>query len=158
MLRRLSGLRNRGELTLSFDERYERFNDSCPEIQSLIEKHEFEEAQNILDSFGLNSSAEWHYLYAKLRFEQGWMNDAYRHYKKAYKIDPYNTVYSEAFGKIYKMKNPDVKKARFKDISVYACSTLAVCEAVQCGGCFLTSLFCASEYNECIEECSNCPG
>lgn len=60
----------------------ERFDKEYLKIIDLINKEEFNQVQIILDNYNLKDYALWNYVYALFRHEQGWMNDAYGHYKE----------------------------------------------------------------------------
>ena len=133
----------------------ERFDEAVPEVKSLIEQKEFDRAKSMLDEFALNDYAKWCFIYAEMRYAQGWMNEAYRYYKRAYKLDRYNTEYSEAFGKIYKMKHPEVRKQRFKEIFGYSCASVSGCLLVEGIAC---NIACYNAFKDCDDDCAECFG
>lgn len=133
----------------------EQFENELPEIHSLIQQKEFEKAQQMFDKYSLDDNAKWHYHYALLRYSQGWMEEAYHHYKKAYKLEKDNLIYREAFEKIYEMRYPKKPKQKLKEIFRYSCIALSGFTVVSCIGFSITFYI---ECNQCGEDCNNCPG
>jgi hypothetical protein len=107
----------------------ERFDKEYLKIIDLINKEEFNQVQIILNNYNLKDYALWNYVYALFRHEQGWMNDAYGHYKRAYKLEPNNRVYHKAYVDIFKMRYHYFDKKHIRNIGCVCCGL------VSCGCC-----------------------
>ncbi len=84
------------------------------------------------------------------------MNEAYHHYKIAYKLDRYNTVYSDAFYKIYNMKHPKIRKQRFKEMFGTACLVHIGCELMDIGWGIVVYNALGSCCEDHADECNKC--
>ena len=73
--------------------------DSLLEIETLIKKGKYSEAQTALDNIS-DRSAEWHYLQSVLFYKKNWMNDSKKQLEIAMNMDPYNTKYSDSYTKL----------------------------------------------------------
>lgn len=164
--------------------KYAAFEKDYNKINNLINSKNLQAAENILFEYNLVGYAKWHYIFARLRFTQGWMNDALDNYKKAYELDPYNQLYRQSYENICNMRDGKIKKHSKKAAvataigigAVYCCCqaspylaenpNIAECcqdcvsesgiESVCCTPCESGfSAYCDSLCNEC---CGGCPG
>lgn len=69
------------------------------EIATLLKQDKVSEAQARLDDFN-ERGAEWHYLQAVVFFKKNWTNESKKQLEIAMQIDPDNTKYREAYGKL----------------------------------------------------------
>ena len=72
---------------------------SFEEIAELLKTDKISEAQTKLDEFN-ERSAEWHYLQAVVYYKQNWTNDSKKQLEIAIEMDPDNTKYRNAYGKM----------------------------------------------------------
>lgn len=73
--------------------------DSYEEISELLKQNKLSEAQALLDNFN-ERSAEWHYLQAVVYYKKNWTNDSKKQLEIAMEMDPSNTKYRAAYGKM----------------------------------------------------------
>lgn len=163
--------------------KYADFENNYNKINTLINSKNFSAAEKILLEYNLAGYAKWHYVFARLRFFQGWMNEALEHYKKAYELEPYNQLYRQSYANICDMRDGKIKKHSNKaaiGIAVgigafYCCCNASpylidtqlgeFCEecadetgitSVCCNPCESgINAYCSSLCNEC---CGGCPG
>ncbi|MCM1227733.1 MAG: hypothetical protein NC320_10010 [Clostridium sp.] len=83
---------------------FDAFNSVYPEVLKLINDKKLVKAEEILNENEYEFSALWNHAYALLRMEQGWMNEAYDFFKRAYKLDPSNSIIKDDYKKIRGMK------------------------------------------------------
>ena len=69
------------------------------EITALLKDGKIAEAQTLLDNCN-ERSAEWHYLQAVVFYKKNWTNDSKKQLEIAMEMDPDNTKYRTAYGKI----------------------------------------------------------
>ena len=72
---------------------------SFEEISELLKKDKLSEAQALLDDFN-ERGAEWHYLQAVVFYKKNWTNDSKKQLEIAIEMDPQNTKYRSAYGKL----------------------------------------------------------
>lgn len=164
--------------------KYADFENNYNRINNLINSKNFTAAEHILLEYNLVGYAKWHYVFARLRFSQGWMNEALDNYKKAYELEPYNQLYRQSYENICNMRDGKIKKHSNKAAvgiaigigSVYCCCQVSpylaenpnIVECCQdcvsesridsfcCNPCESgISAYCDSLCNEC---CGGCPG
>lgn len=86
------------------------FENECRSINTFINDKNFTAAEQLLNKYNLENYAKWHYTFARLRFAQGWMNEALEHYKKAYELEPNNAIYRQSYQHICDMRDGKIKK------------------------------------------------
>ncbi|MCM1227734.1 MAG: hypothetical protein NC320_10015 [Clostridium sp.] len=147
---------------------YIAFENDYQRICNFINIKHFPAAEQLLKEYDLEDYAKWHYLYARLKFTQGWMNEALEHYKKAYEIEPNNALYFRSYKNICDMRDGKVKKhsnAAAIGIAVgvgvfYACCQISpVIRDTPCGDAIGRNCTeCAEESgcsDLCLEPCDN---
>ena len=72
---------------------------SFEEISRLLKEDKISEAQALLDDFN-ERNAEWHYLQAVVYYKKNWINDSKKQLEIAIEMDPSNTKYRNAYGKM----------------------------------------------------------
>lgn len=72
---------------------------SFEEISELLKQDKISEAQALLDDFN-ERNAEWHYLQAVVFYKKNWTNDSRKQLEIAIEMDPQNTKYRSAYGKL----------------------------------------------------------
>lgn len=160
--------------------KYADFENNYNKINALINSKNFSAAEHILLEYNLVGYAKWHYVFARLRFSQGWMNEALENYKKAYELEPYNQLYRQSYENICNMRDGKIKKHSNKaavgiaiGIGTFYCCCNAfpyLSETQLCEDCVNEtgiasvcldpcadgiSAYCNSLCNEC---CGGCPG
>lgn len=165
-------------------DKYADFENNYNRINNLINSKNFPAAEHILLEYNLVGYAKWHYVFARLRFSQGWMNEALDNYKKAHELEPYNQLYRQSYENICNMRDGKIKKHSNKAAigiaigigSVYCCCQAAPCLAENpnivecCQDCVSESRidsFCCNPCESgisaycnslCVECCGGCPG
>lgn len=160
--------------------KYADFENNYNRINNLINSKNFTAAEHILLEYNLVGYAKWHYVFARLRFSQSWMNEALDNYKKAYELEPYNQLYRQSYENICNMRDGKIKKHSNKAAvgiaigigSVYCCCNAFpyLAETQSCEECLnetgITSVClepCADGISAycnslCVECCGGCPG
>ncbi|MGN1482018.1 DnaJ domain-containing protein [Porcipelethomonas sp.] len=79
-------------------------NDVFGSIKQFIDLGRYTEAENLLNSINYKDTATWHFLYGKMCFGRGWMNQAAVHFERASALAPNNQEYRQEMVKINQMK------------------------------------------------------
>lgn len=79
-------------------------NDVFGSVRQFIDMERYIEAENLLNSINYKDTALWHYLYGKMCYGRGWMNQAAIHFQRAYTLEPSNQQYREENMRINNMK------------------------------------------------------
>ena len=74
-------------------------NDAYAEISELLKQDKISEAQTLLDNFN-ERNAEWHYLQAVVYYKKNWTNESKKQLEIAIQMDPDNSKYRSAYGKM----------------------------------------------------------
>ena len=74
------------------------------EVAELLRQDKINEAQALLDNFN-ERDAEWHYLQAVVYYKKNWTNDSKKQLEIAIQMDPDNTKYRSAYGKLNAKKD-----------------------------------------------------
>ena len=72
------------------------YKGSYAEVRQHIAKNDYATADNILRN-STNRNAEWHYLRGVVFQKQGWYDQAYSYFEKAYMMEPSNPEYATAY-------------------------------------------------------------
>lgn len=132
--------------------KYIHFENDYNRINSFINNKDFTTAEKVLIEYNLNEYAKWNYLFARLRFSQGWMNEAIEYYRKAYELEPNNQIYSQSYINICNMRDGKNKKHNNRSailIAVGAGTFYCCCNASPI-------LFETEFAHFCFEHCSEC--
>ena len=76
-------------------------------VRAAIDSDDLELAEDILRSF-LSQNAEWYFLWGRICYNKGWLDDAMRYFKAAVEMQPDNKEYAkflammESDGEAYK--------------------------------------------------------
>lgn len=80
------------------------------EISELLKSDKISEAQTKLDEFN-ERGAEWHYLQAVVFYKKNWTNESKKQLEIAIEMDPDNTKYRAAYGKMNAKNDYDKQSA-----------------------------------------------
>lgn len=76
------------------------------DIRSMINAGKLEEAQELLDGVPPQKrSAEWYFLNGSVQYRRGWFDRAYTSFATAYRMEPSNPEYREAFSRVQRQGN-----------------------------------------------------
>jgi curved DNA-binding protein CbpA len=104
---------------------------SYPDIRELIVHNRFDDAEQILDGVPPSSrSAEWYFLKGTVLYRKGWLEEAYKHFESACRMDPNNGEYAAA---LHQMINQ--RKGNFMNYNMdrsMGCSTCDICTSFMC--------------------------
>ena len=84
------------------------------EISELLKQNKVTEAQARLDDFN-ERTAEWHYLQAVDFYKKNWTNDSKKQLEIAMQMDPENTKYRAAYGKMNAKNDYQQQQAQQKE-------------------------------------------
>lgn len=74
---------------------------SYPDIRNLISANRLVEAEDLLNGIRAEGrNAEWYYLKGSIFYSRGWFEDAENSFQTACNMDPYNTEYRSALGRM----------------------------------------------------------
>lgn len=97
----------------------------------LINQNQLEQAKALLDSIQTRN-AEWYYLYGIIYLRQGWYDKAREYLGRAYRQEPGNREYAQAYNTIMSTGNP---YARSTNYGGGDCSGCDVCSSLLCADC-----------------------
>lgn len=100
--------------------------------RSLINAGNLEGAKTILDSIQTRN-AEWYYLYGIIYLRQGWYDKAREFLGRAYRTEPGNAEYAQAYNTLRYTGNP---YSRPRQSTSYGnCSACDICSGLMCADC-----------------------
>ena len=104
-------------------------------IRAAIDSGDLELAEELLRAYP-SKDAEWNFLWGRVYFQKGWLNESMRSYKKAAQMEPYNTEYAKALetmqngGKAYRQPR-EKRRTGGKYANTDCCCECAVCASVE---------------------------
>ena len=102
------------------------------DVRQRINNGRIDDAETILDGIPNNMrSAEWHYLKGMIHQRRGWLNEAYRCYQTACRMDPSNSEYAAAFNSMNTNANGGYRTSRQSS----DCDTCDICQGLICADC-----------------------
>ena len=105
--------------------------------RTFIQQNNLMEAQRILDSIS-DHNAEWYYLYGIIYFRQNWHDKAAQHFETAYRMNPNNAEYRNAYNSVYSMGGFNRTSGRRYpgDMNMDdGCSGCDICGGLLCADC-----------------------
>ena len=100
--------------------------------RSLINAGTLDGAKTILDSIQTRN-AEWYYLYGIIYLRQGWYDKAREFLGRAYRTEPGNAEYAQAYNTLRYTGNP---YSRPRQSTSYGnCSACDICSGLMCADC-----------------------
>ena len=100
--------------------------------RSLINAGNLDGAKTILDSIQTRN-AEWYYLYGIIYLRQGWYDKAREFLGRAYRTEPGNSEYAQAYNTLRYTGNP---YSRPRQSTSYGnCSACDICSGLMCADC-----------------------
>lgn len=94
---------------LDKDRAKERFGGDFGQIDDLIKKGKYDEAQAMLDAY-TERGAEWHYLQSIVFYKRDWLTESRKQLKMAVDLEPGNEKYKTALTKLEMvMGNPQAQ-------------------------------------------------
>ena len=100
--------------------------------RSLINAGNLDGAKTILDSIQTRN-AEWYYLYGIIYLRQGWYDKAREFLGRAYRTEPGNSEYAQAYNTLRYPGNP---YSRPRQSTSYGnCSACDICSGLMCADC-----------------------
>ncbi len=102
------------------------------DVRQRINNGRIDDAETILDGIPNNMrSAEWHYLKGMIHQRRGWLNEAYRCYQTACRMEPSNSEYAAAFNSMNTNANGGYRTSRHSS----DCDTCDICQGLICADC-----------------------
>ena len=106
------------------------------DIRKYIDSGRYIDAEQLLDGIpSFRRDAEWYYLKGCVMHRKGWLEEAYKYYKKAVEMDPGNFEYTSAFNSINKNNHNRQYYDRPDNNSCNNCSTCDICAGLICLDC-----------------------
>ena len=106
--------------------------DRFARARSLINAGNLDGAKTILDSIQTRN-AEWYYLYGIIYLRQGWYDKAREFLGRAYRTEPGNAEYAQAYNTLRYTGNP---YSRPRQSTSYGnCSACDICSGLMCADC-----------------------
>ena len=106
--------------------------DGFVRARSLINAGNLDGAKTILDSIQTRN-AEWYYLYGIIYLRQGWYDKAREFLGRAYRTEPGNAEYAQAYNTLRYTGNP---YSRPRQSTSYGnCSACDICSGLMCADC-----------------------
>lgn len=100
--------------------------------RSLINAGNLDGAKTILDSIQTRN-AEWYYLYGIIYLRQGWYDKAREFLGRAYRTEPGNAEYAQAYNTLRYTGNPYSRPRQ--STSYCNCSACDICSGLMCADC-----------------------
>lgn len=110
---------------------YDSTASSFPEVRSLINRGQLEQAQEILDGVPPQSrDAEWYFLNGTVLYRRGWFDQAFTSFATASRMDPANPEYRNAVQNAARRQNNP-----YRSYGGGECNTCDVCQGLICADC-----------------------
>ena len=100
--------------------------------RSLINAGNLDGAKTILDSIQTRN-AEWYYLYGIIYLRQGWYDKAREFLGRAYRTEPGNAEYAQAYNTLRYTGNPYSRPRQSTSYGI--CSACDICSGLMCADC-----------------------
>ena len=107
--------------------------DKFARARSLINANNLDGARTILDSIQTHN-AEWYFLYGIIYLRQGWYDKAREDLGRAYRQEPNNAEYAQAYNTLKYTGNPYSRPAG-RNSGYSDCSACDVCSGLMCADC-----------------------
>ena len=112
---------------------YSGASTSSPEgakVREAINAGKLTLAQELLEAFP-NNGAEWHFLMGSLYFRKGWLDEAWRFYQAAVRLEPNNPEYRQALN--YMNRGGGLNRPyAHGGITPVGCDACDICAAMMC--------------------------
>lgn len=117
-------------------------NDIYTKARAFMSEQRFDDAEAILESVSENlRDAQWYYLKGQLNYNRGWTDQAYTYFTIAYKMEPGNAQYRNAYENMNRQRSGGFRTNPQRHNSG---------RSSDCDGCDLCcSLLCADSICEC---------
>ena len=103
------------------------------DIRSRIQQGRIDDADQLLEGIPSNMrNAEWNFLKGTVLYRRGWLEEAYRHYSIAVKMDPSNREYRAALENINVTRNGQYRAGNRQDTGCTGCD---ICTGLLCTDC-----------------------
>lgn len=116
------------------------------EVRRMIESGKYTDADRLLESRRMDSSAEWNFLKGTICLSRGWLNDAYAYYEKAARLEPTNSEYRAAFNQIRNKRSGQMQGNPYNTSNGGINGADCLCNACEC-------LICADCLTDCLCDC-----
>ncbi|MGI6248611.1 MAG: J domain-containing protein [Acutalibacteraceae bacterium] len=115
-------------------------------IRDTLNSGRINDAETLLDGIPPNArTAEWFFLKGFVQHRKGWMEEAYKNYEMAVRMEPNNREYAAALNNVYSSRSGGYKTARTHkhDADCLGCNCCDPCD-------ICTGLICADCCCECF--------
>jgi curved DNA-binding protein CbpA len=103
------------------------------DLRKMIAENRFADAERVLDSVPSSArDAEWYFLKGSLLYRKGWLEDAYRHFESACRMDPYNREYSAALNQMMNQRSGNFMNYSNMSGGPMGCSMCDICSSFMC--------------------------
>ena len=128
----LNEIRGTGAYYNNANSSYNQSTSQFFDVRQRINSGRIDDAETILDGIPNNMrSAEWHYLKGMIHQRRGWLNEAYRCYQTACRMEPSNSEYAAAFNSMNTNANGGYRTSRHSS----DCDTCDICQGLICADC-----------------------
>ncbi len=128
----LNEIRGTGAYYNNSNSSYNQGTSQFFDVRQRINSGRIDDAETILDGIPNNMrSAEWHYLKGMIHQRRGWLNEAYRCYQTACRMEPSNSEYAAAFNSMNTNANGGYRTSRHSS----DCDTCDICQGLICADC-----------------------
>lgn len=106
-------------------------------IENLIKHGEYDAAERVLEAMNEGSrDAHWYYLKGEVNYRRGWTQQAYSYYSMAYKMEPGNPVYADAFNRVTQNRSGGFRTGHtYRHGSSGGCDGCDICTGLMCADC-----------------------
>lgn len=128
----LNEIRGTGAYYNNANSSYNQSTSQFFDVRQRINSGRIDDAETILNGIPNNMrSAEWHYLKGMIHQRRGWLNEAYRCYQTACRMEPSNSEYAAAFNSMNTNANGGYRTSRHSS----DCDTCDICQGLICADC-----------------------
>lgn len=106
-------------------------------IRNLISNGRISEAEQALNNIGMDfRNGEWNFLMGSLTYSKGWLDESFKYFNEAIRLEPTNQEYRSAYNRIMWQRNGGTTGSTFsRGYTNSGCSVCDACSALLCADC-----------------------
>ncbi len=106
-------------------------NSRLGDIRAKIASGRIDDAEMLLDGIPMSArDAEWYFLKGSIQYKRGWLEEAYKNFETANRMNPNNPEYSAAFQQMNHNRT-----GGYRTSSAGGCSGCDICTSLVCADC-----------------------
>lgn len=111
------------------------------QVRAFMQQNRLQDAEELLERMepGIRD-AQWYYLKGQINYKRGWTDQAYSYFSMAYKMDPSNAEYRNAFENMNMQRSGGFRTANPRNnhtsnATCCGCDGCEICQGLICADC-----------------------